>query len=148
MTRQQWSVRVRTLNEPTVTAPLKGANLRLLDTLSFDPKAKLPCSLESALASYGADLVTGFKRVLNQKRVEVFSIEADVKANLENPMVHIGVVGEFGSPRINLIRATLYVTANCERNLLETTLATVLERSPLHQTLIRATEIQVRLVSS
>jgi uncharacterized OsmC-like protein len=140
------TVRVRSGELGEVRSPLRNQELLVKDAVSFDARAELPSAMEQFLSAYGADVVAGLLRLLKARRIEVFSVEAAVSGELENAMVHLGVVGEEGSPRLRAASLTIYVSADGEIVLLENLVSLTLERSPIHQTLLRSVEIMVRVV--
>lgn len=131
-----------------MVAPLRGEELRVREAVSFDGKGEIPSALEQFFSSYGGDLVAGVLRILRSKRIEVFSVEAVVSGELENAMVHLGVVGEEGSPRVRSISVTIYVSADEGLGALEKVVDLAFDRSPLHQTLNKSVEITRRTVIS
>ncbi|ARU41944.1 hypothetical protein CCB80_12680 [Armatimonadetes bacterium Uphvl-Ar1] len=143
-----WTVRVRSAEDGSMVAPLRGEELRVREAVSFDGKGEIPSALEQFFSSYGADLVAGMLRILRAQRMEVFSVEAVVSGELENAMVHLGVVGEEGSPRIRAMSITIYVSADGAVGDLEEVVDVAFERSPLHQTLKDSVDISRRTVIS
>lgn len=143
-----WTVRVRSADDGSMVAPLRGEELRVREAVSFDGKGEIPSALEQFFSSYGADLVAGVLRILRSRRIEVFSVEAVVSGELENAMVHLGVVGEEGSPRVRSMSVTIYVSADGGLGELEKVVELAFDRSPLHQTLNKSVEITRRTVIS
>ena len=139
-----WSVRVRAA-QGQVTGSLRGQTFAVGPPVQFDSASQSPSALEAFLAAYGADLLGGFARLADGSRIPVDAAEIAVQGDLENPLVHVGVVGEDGSPRLAWLRATLFVHARAETATLESLWQTTLTRSPLHQTLVRAVPIDARL---
>lgn len=139
-----WSVRVRAAQGRFVGS-LRGQTFSVGPPVQFDSASREPSALEAFLASYGADLLGGFSRLAELARIPIDAAEIAVQGHLENPLVHVGVVGEEGSPRLAWLRATLFVHADAEPEALNEMWQTTLVRSPLHQTLIGCLPIEARL---
>ena len=141
-----WSVRVRAAKDNLAAATLRGQTVTVGPPLAFDPQSKIPSALEMALCAYGCDLLNGFVALAKRERIAVFDAEIAVTGELNNPLMHVGVIGEEGDPGIEALSATLYVTSDAEEAALNELWQTTLTRSPLHVTLSRCAKTDARLV--
>lgn len=98
-----------------------------------------PSAVEYLLGALAADLLSGFVRAASRRGVALDAIEASVSGRLNNPLVHLGVVGETGHPGLEEARCTLYVSAADDRaeSLLHEVWEATLAASPLAHTLRR-----------
>jgi hypothetical protein len=141
-----WSVRVRAESRQEFTVLARNHAVRVGPALSFDTQDHLPSALEQFIGAYASDLLSGFQTFARRRRVPIDALEIVVECRLENPLVHLGVVGEEGSPRIERIEGSLYVSSDAAPAELEDLWEIVLDRSPLHATLARSVELAIRLV--
>ena len=113
--------------------------------LSFDVEYGAITALEQVLGAIGADVSCGIQNLAALRRLEVDHVEAVVKAELENPLVHLGVVGEEGSPRMKRISVKVYVGSLEDEDELRALWSDVLTRSPLIQTFEKAVELELEM---
>ena len=139
-----WSVRVRTESRKTACVLARNHSFRVGPALSFEPSDELPSGLELLLGALAADLLTTFLTVARQLRVAVDATELVLTCRLDNPLVHLGVIGEAGTPAIESIDGVFYVSAEAADSDLELTWARTLSRSPIFATLSRAARLEIR----
>ena len=96
----QWSVRVSARDRKTTAAYVRKQRFDVGAPLTFDVEDQRTSALEYVLGALGADLAAGMKQLSYRRRLDVDSVEALVTGELDNPLAHLGVVGESGSPRI------------------------------------------------
>jgi hypothetical protein len=113
--------------------------------LSFDAEYGAVTALETVLGAIGADLACGIRRLAATKRLVVDDVEAVVQAELSNPLVHLGVVGEEGSPAMKRISIKLYLGSLEDEAALRRIFDEVVARSPLIQTFEKAVELELEL---
>jgi hypothetical protein len=104
-----------------------------------------PSAVELLLGALGGDLLGGWRVEAERAGVTLDALEASLTARLENPLRHLGVVGESGSAGIAGIRGTIYLTADATEADLRALWTEVLARSPLHSTLSRCTSLTLEL---
>ena len=78
-------------------------------------------------------------------RVTIHAAEAAVSATLENPLVHLGVIGEAGSARLATIHAAVYVATTAPWADLEVAWVEALRRSPLVATFQGVIDLKLEL---
>jgi hypothetical protein len=113
--------------------------------LSFDAEYGGVTALETVLGAIGADVACGVQRLAASKRLVVDDVEAVVQAELSNPLVHLGVVGEEGSPAMKRISIKLYLGSLEDEAALRRIVDEVVARSPLIQTFEKAVELELEL---
>jgi hypothetical protein len=138
-------VRVRTESRKAASVLARNHSFRVGPALSFEPLDELPSALEHLLGALSADLLTTFLTVARQCRVAVDATELVLTCRLENPLVHLGVIGEEGTPAIESIDGVFYVSADApsDDELVQAWRQT-LSRSPIFTTLNRAARLDIR----
>ena len=112
----------------------------------FDEKARGISALELVLGALGADLATGILAAAARRRVEIERAEAVVTGRLENPLVHLGVIGESGHPGLEAVSVVLYISSLAPPEDVEGAWKEALERSPLYHTFERLVRLDIRTV--
>jgi hypothetical protein len=139
----RWSVRVVGGSAGENRAFVRNHAIGIGRAASFRESDTLPSAIELAIAALGGDLMSGLYIEAERAGIEIEAAELTLGARLENPLAHLAVVGEGGSPRISGVDGTLYLTAAAAAGAIEKLWGDVLARSPLHQTLLRSLPIQV-----
>ena len=140
-----WSVRVRTESRKAACVLARNHSFRVGPALSFEPSDELPSALEHLLGALAADLLTTFLTVSRQCRVAVDATELVLTCRLDNALVHLGVLGEEGTPAIESIEGVFYVSAEAPSDDdLHLAWRQTLSRSPIFATLSRAARLDIR----
>ena len=144
----RFSVRVSTGGRELATAYARTHRVEIGLSLSFDAEYPAVTALEQVLGAIGADLCCGLQRLAKLRRLEVDEVEAVVQAELDNPLVHLGVVGEEGSPEMKKVSIKVYVGSLENESSLRALLAETRTRSPLLRTFEKAValELEMRVV--
>ncbi|HZO15511.1 MAG TPA: OsmC family protein [Polyangiaceae bacterium] len=139
----EWSVRVAATSHERANAFVRGQRLEIGPPLAFDSELGATTAFEYLLAALGADLTVGLRATARRKRLDVDGVEAVVRAELDNPAVYLGVVGEEGSPALARVRVKVYVSTLEEEDTVREAWEQTLARSPLYQTLRAAVAIDL-----
>ena len=126
-----WNVRLVSTSEEKVTAHAGKRQFDIRMALNFDETQEGVSAIEYVLAAVGADVLSGFQRLLRQKRIAVDRAEANVQGSLNNPLVHLGVIGEEGNPGLERIRVKVYVSCSAREAEVQEIWREALRRSPL-----------------
>jgi hypothetical protein len=140
-----WSVRLSAGEDGRSIAFLRRQQLEIGSALEFDPEYRHATALEVALAAVGADLASGVRTLARRRRVPLDSLELVVDATLNNPLAHLGVIGEAGTPAIERLRVKAYASPADAEPDLRAVLEEAMRRSPLIQTLTQAAQVEVEL---
>lgn len=143
-----WTVRVRTEAQRTVTVHTRNHVFSVGDPLSFRPTDDHPSAIELMLGAFAADLTGTFRSLIGARRIPLDALEFSATCTLNNPLVHVGVIGEEGHPGIERIEGTLYVSADADDDTLAELWQESLVRSPLYNTLNRSVELSLRLMTT
>jgi hypothetical protein len=98
-----WSVRVRAESRQASRIHARNHTFRVGPPLSFEPTDDLPSALEHLLGALAADLLGTLYTFARRRRLPIDSAELVLNATLENPLVHLGVIGEEGSPGLERV---------------------------------------------
>lgn len=140
----QWSVRVR--DEQDLSAKVHSRNHSYIvgQPADFSPKVNAPSAIDYLLGSLAACLTVGFKAQASRRNIQIDNLELSLKGGLENVLYHLELEQE-GSPKINQITGTFYVSSPESEEVLQDLWRHTLDRSPIYQTLKTAVPIEIRL---
>ena len=143
-----WTVRVHAVGPDEARAYCRQSAFTVGAAASFRAEDQNPSGIELLLGALGADLANGLGALLRRRGIGVDGIEVRLTGTLENPLVHLGVVGEEGSPAIAKIAIKLYVGTSEDESTIQNLYREVRERSPLIRTfeLAVALDIELRIV--
>jgi uncharacterized OsmC-like protein len=113
--------------------------------LEFDPEAPSLSPIEYLLGALGADLVGGLWAVARRRRLQLERAEAVVEGRLDNPLVHLAVVGETGHPGLVQARVKVYASSFDPEDAVRAAFAEAAERSPLVRTLRESVDLSLEL---
>jgi hypothetical protein len=108
---------------------------------SFRDTDREPAGVELVLAALGGDLASGCHGEAARRGIEIEALEVTLGCRLDNPLQHLAVMGETGSPGLASLTGTLYVTAAAPDAALASVWQHVLDHSPLFVTLSRAVNV-------
>lgn len=140
-----WSTRVTLAGRRISKAYARNLSFSIEGEAGFSPEGSFPSALEYLLGALGADVLSGFERRAEKKGLTIDTIELSLSGRIENPLVILDVVGAKGSPAIQSIAGTLYVTADADESALNVIWLETLARSPLVKTLERSVAISLRM---
>lgn len=139
----RWTVRVTAVERGRATAFARTHRLELGPPLSFDEAEPRLTALECLLGALGADLVSGFKELAHRRRLQVDEVEALVQGELNDPLAHLGVVGQAGHPGLERATIKVYVSSLEDPGALRKLWDEMLERSPLARTLRPVVQLEL-----
>ena len=140
-----WTVRVRTEASRAVTVHARNHAFSVGDPLSFRPTDDHPSAIELMLGAFAADLTQTFRALARKRRLPLDALEFSAICTLNNPLIHVGVIGESGHPGLERIEGTLYVSTDAEEEVMTALWQETLQRSPLYTTLCKAATLSLRL---
>jgi hypothetical protein len=112
---------------------------------SFDVAEPELTGAETLLGLLAADVIGLFLEIAKRRRVVVDEVEATVKAELADPLVHLGVVGAEGVPRYESFTVRAYAGSSAAAATLQEIWSESLRRAPLANTLRRAASLDAVL---
>lgn len=145
MTTFSWTVRVRADASRAITVHARNHAFSVSGPLSFRPTDTHPSAVELMLGAFAADLTATFRSLAAKQRLPLDALEFSATCTLNNPLVHVGVIGETGHPGIERIEGTLFVASDAEEADLASLWEATLLRSPLYNTLSGAVELSLRM---
>ena len=138
-----WGVRVRAIAAGGTTAYARSHAFEVGAALPFDVEGSRVTALEYLLGALGGDLIGGFRTLARQRRLAIDEIEATVDATLDNPLTHLGVVGEEGHPGLERVAIRVHVATLEPEDAVREVWDEAMRRSPLVRTLGGAVQIEV-----
>ncbi|ALC92534.1 osmotically inducible protein OsmC [Bacillus sp. FJAT-18017] len=139
----KWNVRVQ--GEKSLTAKVHSRNhtFKAGQPADFSPKVDAPSAIDYLLGALASDLAVGFKAQASRRNIEIDQLEVSIKAGLGNVLFHLELE-DGGSPAIQEISGTFYVSSPKLEEELERLWETTLERSPIYQTLTQSININIQ----
>ncbi len=140
-----WKVRLRATEKGRATAYVRRQQFEVGRPVQFDEHDAQVSALEYVLAAIGADLINGFTALARRRHLLVDQAEVTVAGTLNNPLVHLSVVGEEGHPGLERVAIKLFVSADADEAMLRGVWQETIERSPLVRTLSPVVEFDLAL---
>lgn len=145
MSDYTWIVRAHSADNQEAKVYARNHAFTVGQQASFKEADPHPSAVEYLLGALGGDLVNGFQAQADRRRVPIDAIELRLSGQLNNPLVHLGVIGEVGHPGFESITGTLYVSTDADESTLQALWQTMLERSPVVNTLQRCVALSLDL---
>ncbi|WP_231687849.1 OsmC family protein [Bacillus sp. FJAT-27251] len=139
----KWNVRVQ--GEKGLSAKVHSRNhtFTVGQPADFSSKVDSPSAIDYLLAALASDLAVGYKAQASRRNMEIDQLEVSIKAGLENVLFHLEMEDD-GSPKIQEIKGTFYVSSPQSEGDLEKLWENTLERSPVYQTLNQTININIQ----
>jgi uncharacterized OsmC-like protein/TusA-related sulfurtransferase len=140
----EWNVRAQ--GEKDLLAKVHSRNHTFLvgQPADFSTKVNAPSAIDYLLASLASCLTVGYKAQASRHNIEIDNLELSIKGGLENVLYHLELE-ENGSPKMNQISGTFYVSSPEPEKVLEDLWENTLVRSPIYQTLKQVITIEIKL---
>ncbi|WP_338471641.1 OsmC family protein [Niallia sp. XMNu-256] len=139
----KWNVRVQSGSALTAKVHSRNHTFVVGQPADFSSKVNAPSAIDYLLGALASDLAVGFKGQASRRNFEIDQLEVSIKAGLENVLYHLELEDE-GSPQIQEIKGTFYVSSPQLEETLEELWETTLERSPIYQTLRQTIKIDIQ----
>lgn len=139
----KWNVRVQGENALSAKVHSRNHTFIVGQPADFSPKVEAPSAMDYLLGALASDLAVGFKVQASRRNFEIDQLEVSIKAGLENVLYHLEIEND-GSPRIQEIKGTFYVSSPQSEHDLEKLWKSTLERSPIYQTLTQSININIQ----
>jgi hypothetical protein len=143
MEKHRWHVRVLSSAGGRAVAYARRRHFEIGAPVQFDEEYDAITALEYVLGAIGADLVNGLQALAAKRRIPVDEIEAAVSAQLNNPLMYLGVIGEQGHPGIEKIAIRVYVNSPADEAEVRLLWDEVLIRSPLVWTFGKSLQLEL-----
>jgi hypothetical protein len=145
MVEYQWSVRVGNTSSDQATVYVRQHQFDVGAPIQFDQNYDSLAALEYVLGAIGADIANCLRIVAHRHRVEIDKVEALVSGKLNNPLTHLGVVGEQGHPGLETVSVRVYVSSMEKEGRIRQVWAEMQEKSPLVCTFRSAINLELEL---
>jgi hypothetical protein len=114
--------------------------------IDFDAESSTVMALEYALGALGAELVAGLRQFAGRRRLTLDNVEALVRAEIEDSLVYLEVVGESGQPRIGRVDIKLYVASLESDQKVRQLFNDVLNKLPVVRMFREAGHLEIQLI--
>ncbi|MFH1532189.1 MAG: OsmC family protein [Pseudomonadota bacterium] len=139
-----WRVRARAAGHLHARAYCRNFSLDIGQPVSFEEKDAYPSAVEVLLAALTGDLAVGFSSAIAQAGLDVDDVEITARGQLANVLAHLGL--EAGDPSFAKIEVKAYASTMDDEDLVRRLWDQTVARSPLAQTLSKATELTDKLL--
>ncbi len=143
LSRALVSARVTVRDRRSVTLFARTHEVTVGPVLSFDAREPRLTGIEHLLAAVAADVVGGFCRLADRRRLVVDEIEAVLKGEIADPLVHLGVVGVEGAPRLARLEVRVFAGSSEPDSRLRPLWEEMLHRAPVINTLRPSVELDL-----
>jgi hypothetical protein len=140
-----WPVRARRISSVETRVYARNHAFSVGEQAALRDRDDHPSAIEVLLGALAADLLRGFETQAGRRQIAVHAGEADLRGQLANVLVHLGVIGEVGSAALASVAGTVHVSTDADDGVLAEIWRETLERSPLHQTLSRCAILDIRV---
>ena len=106
----RWRARVRAQANGPAHVQTRGHSFLIDSPFGLGVRDAHPSAMDSWLSALGAELALGFQAAIRRQGLVCPAIEITLIAELENPLVAVGVVGESGSPALQWVKGNCYLT--------------------------------------
>jgi uncharacterized OsmC-like protein/TusA-related sulfurtransferase len=140
----KWAVRVQDGQGLTAKIHARNHTFHAGQPADFSQKTEAPSAVDYLIASLAACLTVGYKAHAARAGVTLDAMEFTARGGLDNVLVHLGLEEE-GSPALQKVTGTLFVTSPDDEERLHEVWQTTLVRSPVYQTLKNSVQLDLRL---
>lgn len=143
LSRALVSVRATSRNDARVTVFARARTRTFGKGWSFDVEEADFTAAEDLLGAIAADVLGLFAQLARKRRLPLDSVEATLRAELINPLTHLGVVGAEGAPRYDFFSLRAYAESAAPSKALHALWDEALRRAPLLNTLRLAAHFEI-----
>lgn len=111
--------------------------------LSFDLKEPRLTGVEYLLGAVASDVLGGFLRLAKRRRLVVDDLEAVLKAEVEDTLAWLEVVGTAGTPRIGRLAVSIYASSSEAEEQVRQLWEEALSRAPIVNALRASLPLQI-----
>ncbi len=140
-----FSLRISSTRKGSATAFVRKHSFGVGAPVTFDQDDPHVSAIEYVLGAFGADLVNGLVAAARARHLTIDAAEALVKAELDDPLAAVGVIGATGHAGLARIEARVYASSGEDEETLQGLWNQTLARSPLVRTFERAVELKLQL---
>lgn len=139
----EWRARTRSTGHLKSTVYCRNFSFNVGQAASFEEKDKHPSAVEYLIGALSASLSTAFSTDAAKAGLDIDDVEITIRCKLHNVLAHLGL--EQGDPSISSIDLKCFVTTMEKKQEIITVWEDMLNRSPIYQTLLKSTEIKIKL---
>lgn len=139
----EWRARARSVGHQHSRVYARNFSFDVGQPASFEEKDSHPSAVEYLLGAVAASLTTGFASECAKAGLEVDDIEISISTRLHNILAHLGL--EEGDPSCKDIEIKCFASTFDDEAAVRKIWADTLNRSPLVATLLKGTNLDIRL---
>ena len=139
-----WRVRTRVAGHLHARSYCRNFSMDIGQPASFEEKDAHPSAVEVLLAALSGDLAVGFSSACAQGGLDVDDVEITARGRLVNVLAHLGL--EDGDPGFASIEVKAFASTMDDEAAVRRLWEQTVGRSPLAQTLRKATELTIKLL--
>lgn len=141
----EWKLRIKWAQGMQAKVLSRNHSFTVGQPLSFNTEDEHVTALEHLLGALGGCLLLGFHWRLTKAGVTVGNLELSMQAKLDNALVFLGIE-DSGHPGLSAVKGKIYVEAEADDALLRETWNQTVRRSPVAQSLLRGTSVDVEFM--
>lgn len=139
-----WKARVRWTEGMKAKAFVRNHSFMIGQPASFDTEDEAPSAVEYLLCALAGCLAVGFQWRASRRGIEVLNLEVSLQARMENILVFLGMEEE-GSPKLKSVEGRIFVDADADEEELMGLWKETLNKSPLAQSLLHQTSMNIEM---
>jgi len=139
----EWRLRTRSTGSLKSTVYCRNFSFDVGQAASFEEKDQHPSAIEYLVGALSASLSTSFSTESLKAGLDIDDVEITARCKLNNVLAHLGL--EEGDASISEINIKCFITSMDEKDKIMAVWNDVLKRSPLYATLIKSTEIKIKV---
>jgi uncharacterized OsmC-like protein/TusA-related sulfurtransferase len=139
----EWRLRTRATGSLKSTVYCRNFSFDVGQAASFEEKDQHPSAIEYLVGALSASLSTSFSTESLKAGLDVDDVEITARCKLNNDLAHLGI--EEGDPSISTINIKCFITSMDHKDKVMAVWDDVVKRSPLYTTLIKSTEINIKV---
>ena len=140
----KWNIRARRTASNETTVYSRNFSWQSGASIDFDKSGSIPGSLEQFLGSLLADVLTCFATRCSRSSLAIDELEGTINSSLNNTLAAAGL--ESGDSSVKKIALVSYVTSPAPEETLREAWNSGLQDSAVYQTMLKACEIDSRIV--
>lgn len=138
----EWKLRVKWTRGMQAKVLSRNHAFTIGQPLSFNTEDEHITALEQLLGALGGCLLLGLHWRLTKAGAAVTNLEMSLQAKVDNALVFLGIE-DTGHPGLSQVKGKVYVEAEADDDLLRETWNQTVNRSPVAQSLLRGTRVEL-----
>lgn len=141
----EWKLRVKWAGGMQAKVLSRNHAFSVGQPLSFNTEDEHATALEHLLGALGGCLLLGLHWRLGKAGIPARNLEMALQARVDNALVFLGIE-DTGHPGLSQVKGKVYVDADTDEDVLKSHWSETVKRSPVAQSLLRGTRLDVDLL--